>query len=580
MATNFGLPNWRRFASDAGGYTGQGGLYDPELEQQIASQGPPPPVQPLMMQPQLPPPPPSPQEQALDARRQGIPQAPQARVPVQAAPPAPSPVIANAGPELAGPGPGQGVHLPPGPRGLSLPPDPTANDRGFDPDQMTLQAARNAVTGMMPQPLSAETIRLAQQPVSTKRAILAGLASTFTPTQAFAPMIAYGTKGLQARKQMAEYQAAQPGVLTGIESLASTQHTMGQTANEAGKNQAEIGRIGAETGSANALTRTRNSEVTVVTGSRAAAMGVPDGAEVPTAQVVEWEKSQATLNAPPKPSGDRMKITPELAKALPNIGLTPGQDVSATVFNNLVDAIPLMKNNPSFHIVNDKGEVSLFDSVDGHLIKALGKVGGTKSIPQTSITVAGSEGLNNKDRDVFNLLIKNAEASPLIKGADLALGLQNTIKEAKANPGNGAVQLNLMYGYVKALDTYQSAVREGEIGLVRSLDSKIGSLKNYVQQIQNGQTVRPEIAIQLADAASLLVDSINAGAQRKSLQFESQAQQNGTAVYNAWKNYRQAAQAAYDSPSPAGAPASGGAPGVGTHFNGSKVLKVEKISGK
>lgn len=201
MATNFGLPNWRRFASDAGGYTGQGGLYDPELEQQIASQGPPPPVQPLMMQPQLQPPVPSPQEQALDARRQGIPQAPQARVPVQAVPPP------------------QAQELPPAPiamapHGLTAPPeqdfpDGTPRPRLDAATSEPIRVAQEALNGL-PQAPSAETQAMAAHRPSGLRMGLAALASTFTPSQAFAPLIAYGPKGLAARQEVSKYESTMP----------------------------------------------------------------------------------------------------------------------------------------------------------------------------------------------------------------------------------------------------------------------------------------------------------------------------------------------------------------------------------
>jgi hypothetical protein len=148
--------------------------------------------------------------------------------------------------------------------------------------------------------------------------------------------------------------------------------------------------------------------------------------------------------------------------------------------------------------------------------------------------IAGS-GLTSQQAGLFNNIVNKYQASPLISGADKTSVLTDTINGIRKDPGNGALQLNLAYQYVKALDTYQSAVREGELGLVSSIDSKAGQLQNYIQQINNGQQVRPEVAKQIADAAEALVNSITSAAKQKQAAYASQA--NTLGLGDAWNTY-------------------------------------------
>lgn len=165
-----------------------------------------------------------------------------------------------------------------------------------------------------------------------------------------------------------------------------------------------------------------------------------------------------------------------------------------------------------------------------------------------SNTYIGGSDLNTKDRAVFNSLVDKANKSPLIAAADRTVILDKSISDIKADPGNAAKQLNLSYSYIQALDTYQSAVREGELANLNSIDSKIGSLQGEIQKIQNGQIVRPEVAKQIADAAEQLVQTIKQGAKATDKKFASQAKVNGTAVEKAWNDYRAGFTSSYDDP--------------------------------
>lgn len=135
----------------------------------------------------------------------------------------------------------------------------------------------------------------------------------------------------------------------------------------------------------------------------------------------------------------------------------------------------------------------------------------------------------------FNSIVGKYNASPLVQASDRTVVLKNSIDQVRGNPSDGATQLNLVYSYVQALDTYQSAVREGELALVNSIDSKVGKLSNYITQIQDGQVVRPEVAKDIANAAEKLVSTIDEGAKNKAKSFESQAKVVG--LGSQWKEY-------------------------------------------
>lgn len=143
----------------------------------------------------------------------------------------------------------------------------------------------------------------------------------------------------------------------------------------------------------------------------------------------------------------------------------------------------------------------------------------------------------------FNGIVSKFNASPLIAAADRTIILKNTIEEVKKDPSNAAQQLNLAYSYIQALDTYQSAVREGELSLVNSIGSKIQQFESSIQKIQKGQIVNPDVALQIADAAQTIVDTISKGAEQKAKSFSSQAETVG--LGNQWKKYISGFQTGY-----------------------------------
>lgn len=151
------------------------------------------------------------------------------------------------------------------------------------------------------------------------------------------------------------------------------------------------------------------------------------------------------------------------------------------------------------------------------------------------VAAATTGGMTTVQANMFNSIVAKFNASPLMAAKDRTIVLKNSIDNINNDPSNGAKQLALVYSYVQALDTYQSAVREGELSLVNSIDSKIGQLNNWVQKVQQGQIIRPEVAKQIATAAQQIVDTIEAGAKAKEKQYESQAKVVG--LEDAWKQY-------------------------------------------
>ena len=145
----------------------------------------------------------------------------------------------------------------------------------------------------------------------------------------------------------------------------------------------------------------------------------------------------------------------------------------------------------------------------------------------------------------FNNIVNKYNSSPLVLASDRTPVLKGAIDAIRKNPSNGALQLNLVYSYVQALDTYQSAVREGELALVNSIDSKIGAFQNQIQKIQQGQIVRPEVIKSIADAAEQVLSTITSAAQLKSRSFKSQADVAG--VGEQWDKYVAGFQTSYQT---------------------------------
>lgn len=146
-------------------------------------------------------------------------------------------------------------------------------------------------------------------------------------------------------------------------------------------------------------------------------------------------------------------------------------------------------------------------------------------------------GLDTKQQTVFNSIVNKVEASPAIKALDRANQLKNILLDAKAHPENAGAQLNLLYAYIKGLDT-DSAVREGELDLVKSISSYGSKYAQYFNRLQNNQAVPNGIMKDMISGGEDLIESIEDTANRKLTRIDAQAKANGTQVYNAWTQYK------------------------------------------
>lgn len=175
--------------------------------------------------------------------------------------------------------------------------------------------------------------------------------------------------------------------------------------------------------------------------------------------------------------------------------------------------------------------------------------------------------LNPRQAGIFNGIVAKYQTSPLMKAADRLPTLLTSIRSVYRNPADAASQLALSYAFVQALDTYQSAVREGELKNLTMIDSKVGQLQQWAQQMTSGMIVRPEIAKQIADAANMIAGSIQGAMATKAKEFEAQAYING--LDSEWAAWR--ARSAGQAPAAASPAAPGVTNGSGPQIGDKKV---------
>lgn len=145
-------------------------------------------------------------------------------------------------------------------------------------------------------------------------------------------------------------------------------------------------------------------------------------------------------------------------------------------------------------------------------------------------------GLSTTQQAVFNRIVDKYNASTAIKALDNANSLKNILLDAKADPKSAAAQLNLLYSYIKGLDT-ESAVKEGELDLVKGISAYTGQFGTYFTKLSKNVAVPQSVMTDMIEGGIKLVASIEDTANRKKKSFEAQAKANGTQVYNAWKGF-------------------------------------------
>jgi hypothetical protein len=154
--------------------------------------------------------------------------------------------------------------------------------------------------------------------------------------------------------------------------------------------------------------------------------------------------------------------------------------------------------------------------------------------PRVNVNLPG--GVDPKQVAVFNRIAGEYERSPLVRAADRTVVLKDAIAAVRQNPNDPTNQLNLAYGYIQALDTYQSAVREGELANLSRLGSIFQNLQAKVQRITEGNIVPPDVARSIADNAARMVTAIEQGRDQKKRDFESRARVSG--VGELWTQFQ------------------------------------------
>lgn len=178
------------------------------------------------------------------------------------------------------------------------------------------------------------------------------------------------------------------------------------------------------------------------------------------------------------------------------------------------------------------------------------QLGGLASMLEQERTASGKTQfgeLTSTQASMLNNIITRYEKSPLIQAVDRTPILSKSIESIYAKPDDAALQMNLAYAYIQALDTYQSAVREGELSNLNTIDSRIGDIQKEIAKITGGQIVRPETAIKIADAANELVTTIKSAAKNKAQSYRSNAAVFG--LEDAWDAYTGGFTPEYDNES-------------------------------
>lgn len=148
--------------------------------------------------------------------------------------------------------------------------------------------------------------------------------------------------------------------------------------------------------------------------------------------------------------------------------------------------------------------------------------------------VAGTD-MTSKQQAVFNSIVDKQNKSPLIMANDRAMILKKITEEVAKDPSNAALQVSFIYSMIQALDTYQSAVREGEINLIAGTQGLGEKIENLPSKIEQGNPLNPTKIKEYVAVSNTLTNSINNAANAKKNTFKAQASINGIGKqYNEW----------------------------------------------
>jgi hypothetical protein len=150
-----------------------------------------------------------------------------------------------------------------------------------------------------------------------------------------------------------------------------------------------------------------------------------------------------------------------------------------------------------------------------------------RKVSIAAAAVGAGAGLNSKQVAVFNSLVDKLNKSPLVAANDRAVTLEATTNALEADKQNSSLQVSFIYSLIQALDTYQSAVREGEISLVSGTQGVSDTIANLPAKISGGSVLSERKVQEYINVARLVKDAIKAGADIKTKAFKAQAKTAG-----------------------------------------------------
>ena len=214
-----------------------------------------------------------------------------------------------------------------------------------------------------------------------------------------------------------------------------------------------------------------------------------------------------------------------MAKA-PDVGITQNDDIQT--------AMDKYRKSSAYKNDTLKGELEL-DKLRAEI---------RYSDAQAAKARASGRDLSASEITSFNSIVNRYSTSPLIAAADRAQATANIIPQIEANPSSREFQLAAIYQFIQILDNYQSAVREGEIGLLTGTQSLSENIQTSLEKLNQGKAVNEKTILDITNGMKALVNSINDAASGKEKMFASQA--NTVGLGNEWTKFRAGFQAPYE----------------------------------
>lgn len=264
----------------------------------------------------------------------------------------------------------------------------------------------------------------------------------------------------------------------------------------------------------------------------------PDLAEIQTVQ----DGVAGTMFAP-KVAGAFYPSAPAAPGAGPAIGSF--EDYVVRRFGPAPTAAQITEARKAYQQADDRGPDPLLQEV--------------RQLQLDAARRAAEQGGNYTPQQIarFNSIVESYNRSPLVRAADRTLVLQDAVNEVRKDPSNAVKQMALAYGFIQISDTYQSAVREGELQNITALATRLQQLQIEANRIYTtGAFMPPGLAQQIATTSEQMIKAISAGRQQKLREYQARARVSG--VGDMWDVF--ATEAGIGAPgadtrtAPAGAP--------------------------